>query len=133
MVLPSFRMDKAGAESHMQKIAQTSNISEIVGDQIAGSVEHANRLVCDDKLMASMLVVAPNGKQHILEIVEEELVHYLEADQTFALRRRGRLANSIAQDHGFNGYSCLSYHELENAVDEGALFDQINSQIKQVK
>ena len=46
------------------------------------------------------------------------------------MRRRGRLADAIAKEHGFNGYSCLSFLELENASDEQVIFDYLNGQIK---
>lgn len=46
-----------------------------------------------------------------------------------ALRRKGRLADEIAKSHGYSGYSCLSFVELENSSDERQIFDLINAQI----
>jgi len=46
------------------------------------------------------------------------------------MRMRGRLADKIAKESGFSGYSCLSFLELENAPDERVIFDYINAKIK---
>ena len=65
----------------------------------------------------------------MIEIVEDDLVHYVCADGSLQQRSKGRLADSIAKQHGFNGYSCLSFIELENATDERVVFDALNQQI----
>ena len=57
---------------------------------IDGAVIQANQLVCDGKIKASLLVnlAAPDSKQHIIEIVEDELVHYQdEGDEQFLKQR----------------------------------------------
>jgi len=43
---------------------------------IKGEVIVANELVCNGKVKASFLVNNTNGKQHVVEIVEDELSHY---------------------------------------------------------
>lgn len=44
-------------------------------------------------------------------------------------RFKQRLTNEIAKAHGYNGYVCLSFLELENAVDERPIFENLNRQI----
>ena len=43
---------------------------------INGEVIVANELVCNSKVKASFLVDGTNGKQHVVEIVEDELSHF---------------------------------------------------------
>ena len=70
------------------------------------------------------------GKQYIVEVLEDELAHYKtleegESKGKSKLRQRGRLAERLALSHGFAGYSCLSYIELERAVDERVIFNEL--------
>ena len=96
---------------------------------LGGEVNEKNELVCNGKVKASLLITGKNGKQHIVEIVEEELVHY-ETEEGLQMRKRSRLADEIAKKNGFSGYSCISFLELENAPDERVIFDYINARIK---
>ena len=96
---------------------------------IAAEVVEVNELVCDGRIKASLLITAPSGKHHIVEVFEDELAHFQTATGEIKMRQRGRLANEIAKEHGFNGYSSLSFRELENAVDERQVFDVLSGQI----
>ena len=67
-----------------------------------------------------------------MEVLEDELAHYQpllgetdEETRSSRLRQRGRLAERLALSHGFNGYSCLSYVELERALDERVIFGEL--------
>ena len=67
-----------------------------------------------------------------MEVLEDELAHYqTQPDEIgdkiykYELRQRGRLAERLALSHGFNGYSCLSYVELERALDERVIFGKL--------
>ena len=93
---------------------------------LEGDVIEVNELVCGGKIKASLYVNCSNGKQHIIEIVEDDLVHYQGADGSLQQRSKSRLADQIAKQHGFNGYSCLSFIELENAPDERVIFNALN-------
>ena len=66
--------------SKMQETSQNSNLTKVVKDMIDGDVIEANELVCNGKIKASLYVNCSNGKQHVIEIVEDDLVHYLSAD-----------------------------------------------------
>ena len=54
---------------------------------IDGEIKLAGHLVCDDRVKASLLV-KPTGSEaeHIIEIVEDDLAHYLNKDQIPVLR-----------------------------------------------
>ena len=99
---------------------------DVVPENIDGDLSVSNQLLCDGKIKASFLVKHQTGKQHILEIVEDEVVHFTNADGTLGLRQKARLADKIAKEQGYSGYSAISFIELENAQDERQLFEQIN-------
>ena len=121
-------MDQAVAEKRLRETSTNSNLTEVLKEMIGGDVTEANELVCAGKVKASLLVNCANGKRHIVEIAEDELAHYV-ADGELKQRQKGRLADAIAKENGFNGYSCLSFIELENSSDERYLFELLNQQI----
>ncbi len=75
-----------------------------------------NKIICDGKLKASILF----NDKHILEIIENELVHYKKpSSKEWSLRKRGRLAQQqVKISEKYSSYSCISYIELESAEDE---------------
>ena len=75
-------MDADSATAKMREICEQSNLTNVVKEMLAGDVTDSNQLVCKGKVKASLLVTGKNGKQHIIEIVEKELVHY-ETDEGF--------------------------------------------------
>ena len=75
-------MDADSATAKMREIGEQSNLTNVVKEMLAGDVTDSNQLVCKGKVKASLLVTGKNGKQHIIEIVEKELVHY-ETDEGF--------------------------------------------------
>lgn len=74
-----------------------------------------------------------DDRKHIIEIVEDEMAHYKKiVDKTneeeipgLEMRQRGRLADKLARENGFTGYSCISYVELEYAIDENEQFNHL--------
>ena len=113
----------------MREISSNSNLMDVIPENIDGDLQISNQLLCDGKVKASFLVKHQTGKQHILEIVEDEIVHFSQADGTLGMRQKARLADKIAKEHGYSGYSAISFVELDNAQDERQMFDQINQQI----
>ena len=74
----------------MKQLSENSNLVPVLESMIEGEVIQANQIVCDGKIKASLLVnlAAPDSRQHIIEIVENELVHYQdEGDDQFLKQR----------------------------------------------
>ena len=74
----------------MKQLSENSNLVPVLESMIEGEVIQANQIVCDGKIKASLLVslAAPDSRQHIIEIVENELVHYQdEGDEQFLKQR----------------------------------------------
>ena len=122
-MLPDFQVQMDLAQVKLRDTSNSSNLTDVVQEMLEGEVQLTNKLLCNGKISASLLVTLPgSGKQHIVEIVEDGQVHFTAADGVMTLRRKGRLADEIAKAHGFSGYSCLSFLELENAADEREIF-----------
>lgn len=82
-----------------------------------------DEILCDGKIKACLQVQSQsNPKMHLIEIVEDELVHFEGPADELRMRARSRMADSLAREHGYSGYSCLSFEELENAPNEMVFF-----------
>ena len=96
----------------------------------AGLTLHKREIIYD-RIKANFVVEHPNkgGKRHIIEIIEDEISHYkvpIEGlGHEIKMRQRGRLADKLALELGYTGYSCISYVELEYAVDESEPFNTV--------
>lgn len=77
----------------MREVNANSNLTGVLKDMLTGDVIQANELVCGGRIKASLLVNQPDGKQHIVEIVEDELAHYETSQGEMEMRQRGRLAD----------------------------------------
>lgn len=91
-------------------------------------------------MKADIIVKFKDDKCHIIEIIDDDLAHYTQTEtenneikKHVELRKRGRIAEKIALDNGFSGYSCLSYIELEYAMDENENFDNLLKRLQQLK
>ena len=75
--------------------------------------------------MASLIVSKANdpSKKHLVEIFEDEILTYQKEDGSKEMRKRGRLARQLAKQNEFQDYSCISFKELEEAVDENLPFN----------
>jgi hypothetical protein len=70
--------------------------------------------IINERLRADLTVTSKSGRKHIIEIIEDDLMHYSVADEDHPkLRARGRLAEEAAKREGYHGYSSLSYIELD--------------------
>jgi hypothetical protein len=68
---------------------------------------------------------AGGGSKHAVEILEDQVANYFREDGVKAMRQRGRLAEGLAKEHGFAGYTVVSFIELENAEDDGAAIEEL--------
>lgn len=84
--------------------------------------------MCDGRLKASLLVETLSRK-HAVEILEDEKMTYALPDGQVRLRQRGRIAWNLAREKGFDGYSCVSFLDLEYATDERQLLDNLVDEI----
>ena len=74
-MLPEYRMESDVAEHSLREISENFNLNIELKDLLEGEVFEVNELVCNGKIKASFLIYCDNGKNHILEIVEDDLVH----------------------------------------------------------
>ena len=71
----------------MRETSTNSNLNEIIRDMITeGQVVQTDQLLCDGKVKASLLLKTSNEKQHIVEIVEDELAHFIDLEGKMKLR-----------------------------------------------
>lgn len=76
------------------------------------------------RVKASVCVESKSGGKHVVEILENEIAIYTRGeDNERKMRQRGRLAEKVAKQNGCSGYSCVSYIELEYALDEKMIFE----------
>ncbi len=77
-------------------------------------------------MKASLCVESKSGGRHVVEILENEIAIYTRGeDNERKMRQRGRLAERVAKQNGYSGYSCLSYIELEYALDEKMILESL--------
>ena len=111
-----------------------ANLVDICRQLIEGKIDSStDEILCDGKIKASLQIstAQSGGKTHIVELVEDELVHYEGSSEanSLCMRARCRMADALAKEHGFSGYSCLSFEELENAPDEKVFFTHLNQRL----
>lgn len=112
----------AMTQETLGKIQDNSNLVELLVEMVNKATQatpiefHVNSITCGGKVKASILF----DDRHIIEIVENELVHYKKPNSTeWSLRKRGRLAEQLVQKKkSKTSYSIVSYVELEQAEDE---------------
>ena len=118
-------LDEAATLKDMKDSAENSNIGEMVEHYFKeAELQLLPPQVISSRLKANFIAENKHGKKHIIEIVEEDMAHYAKAEegaQMVEMRRRGRLADQLAKEAGYAGYSCISYIELEYAIDEREL------------
>jgi hypothetical protein len=110
----------------MKETADNSNLTEILENQFhSAGLKLLESQVLGGRLKANFITENASGARHIIEIVEEDMAHYAKEGQTVEMRRRGRLAEEVAREAGYAGYSCISYIELEYALDERDLLEHV--------
>lgn len=77
-----------------------------------------------------MVVQTENGSKHVVEVLEDDLATFRRDDSpNILMRQRGRLAQKLVRQYGFANYHCLSYVELEYAVDDLQIIDSLVNSI----
>ena len=74
-----------------------------------------NQMVCDGRLKANFVV----NSKYLIEIDENNLLNYKngKTDESKSMSR-GRLADQLAQSHGYSGYIGISLLEMEYSQNE---------------
>jgi hypothetical protein len=101
----------------LDEIQKEVNLQEVVETIMkAQGLEYEGRqLVCGDRLRAAFVTQAPRT---IIDLIEHQISH-VSKDGEVRLRLRGRIADRIAKDHGFEGgYRVVSLVEMDFAKDE---------------
>ncbi len=75
---------------------------EIIEERIKNSQKKAvvnfNKIVCDGRLKASLLVETEAGQKHVIEVLEDDLATFRRDDNVnLLLRQRGRLAQKLVR------------------------------------
>ena len=110
----------------IKETADNSNLTEILENQFhSADLKLLEPQVLGGRLKANFITENASGDRHIIEIVEEDMAHYAKEGQSLEMRRRGRLAEEVAKEAGYAGYSCISYIELEYALDERDLLEHV--------
>lgn len=79
--------------------------------------------------MKASLLVETLTRKHAVEFLEDEMLTYSLPDGDVRLRQRGRLAWQLAREKGLDGYSCVSFVDLEQTTDEKHLLDGLVDEI----
>ena len=118
-------LDGEVTSQQMKETVDNSNLTEILENQFqTANLKLLEPKVLGGRLKANFITENASGDRHIIEIVEEDMAHYTKEGQT-EMRQRGRLAEKVAQDAGYAGYSCISYIELEYALDEREILEHV--------
>jgi hypothetical protein len=75
---------------------------EIIEERIKNSQKKAvvnfNKIVCDGRLKASLLVETEAGHKHVIEVLEDDLATFRRDDNVnLLLRQRGRIAQKLVR------------------------------------
>lgn len=120
---PSFRLDERIAKA-VKEPESKANLLQLCHQMIEAEILTIDdEILCDGKIKACLQVKRQSDdKTHLIEIVEDELVHFEGGEEDLKMRARSRMVDAVAKDHGYSGYSCLSFEELENAPNEMVFF-----------
>lgn len=132
LVFKNFKLNQTKTVEHCERIRSEANLIDIIQYNLRevdrGVVFKRSSVACDGRMKGS-LIVELGGRKHFIEVMEDEFCSYtqegaVQAESTKKqLRQRGRLAEQLAKAHGFDGYHCLSYVELEYMRDEVQVID----------